>query len=239
MLVGAMDDMRLNRKMGDDGLQVSLTEYLSAVLSGWSQQASFFGAKSTIGAVFQTQANTSAFGNALYKLNPLVPFSGLVASVERFIKGPNQFRGRESAVFANLPVLRTLMTERAVNALGDPLGNSFSDPFSALGERAWYAGLPFTLQKRPEGKDFAVYQFILDRGIAPGLPQRSALESKNGLMWDTDWQRYVEYRGSILKAEMARNLARLSRMSDDDLPKAIAELSTRATKQAKRHFNYQ
>jgi hypothetical protein len=235
MLVGAMDDMRLNRKMGDTGLQVSLTDYLQAVMSGWSQQASFFGAKTTIGAVFGTQAGSGVIGNVLYKANPLVPFSGLIASVEKFITGPDQFRGRESAVFANLPVLRSLFSERAVNALGDPLGSSFQDPFSQLGERLWYAGLPFTIQKKLTGTDARIYQLFLDKGVAPGMPSRAALESKNGLMWDNEWLDYLTTNGQRnLKPAIAKNLARFSRMDENELRPAMAELSSRATRETKR-----
>ena len=239
ILSGAVNDMRLNRKIGDDATQVSLSEYLAAVLSGWNQQASFFGAKSTIGATLSASPDASVVGTLLYKLNPVIPFSGLIASTEKFITGPNQFRGRQGAIFMNLPIARSLLTERAVNPLGDAVGTTLQSPFQQTLERLWYAGMPMTMTTPVSGEDARIYQFILDRGIAPGLPQRAALESKNGLMWDSDWQRYVEVRGRFLKTDLARNLARFQRMSDDDLTKAIAELSTRATKQAKRYFRYQ
>ena len=237
MLVGAVDDMRLNRKLGDTGLQVSLSDYLSAVLSGWSQQASFFGAKTTIGAVFSTQANAGVIGNLVYKASPFIPFSGLVASVERLIIGPDQFRGRESAVFSNLPIFRSLLSERAVNALGDPLGMALEDPFSNISERLWYAGLPFTIQKKLTGTEARIYQLFLEKGVAPGLPSRAALESKNGLMWDTEWISYVERRGESLKKELTRNLARFYRMDEDSLRPALAELTSKATRETKRKLN--
>ena len=239
ILAGAVNDMRLNRKLGEDQTQFDLAGYLGAVLSGWNQQASFFGAKTTIGATLSVQPDANVLGTALYKLNPVIPFSGLISSVEKFITGPNQFRGRQGALFMNLPLARSLLTERAVNPLGDPVGLSLKDPFSQTLERLWYAGMPMTITTPLSGRDAQIYQFILDRGIAPGLPQRSALEAKNGLMWDNEWQRYVEVRGQFLKEDLARNLARFSRMSDDDLSKAMGELSTRATKQAKRYFRYQ
>jgi hypothetical protein len=237
MLVGAVDDMRLNRKLGDTGLQVSISDYLAAVLSGWSQQASFFGAKTTIGAVFSTQANAGVIGNLVYKASPLIPFSGLAASVERLIIGPDQFRGRETAVFANFPIFRSLLSERAVNALGDPLGTTLEDPFSNISERLWYAGLPFTIQKKLTGTEARIYQLFLDKGVAPGLPSRAALESKNGLMWDTEWLAYVERRGEALKKELTRNLARFYRMDEDSLRPALAELTSKATRETKRKLN--
>jgi hypothetical protein len=106
------------------------------------------------------------------------------------------------------------------------------------GDRAWYAGLPIYVGGAINNSDKAVYEFILDRGTGPGLPQRTAIEAKNGLKSDPQWLDYVAYRGRIAKMRMKQELPRLKGLDDDSLTKAIADISTDATKEAKRRFQW-
>jgi hypothetical protein len=238
LMVGAMDDMRLNRKENDGEFAQYFSEYLTAVLTGWSKQASFFGAKSTIGATMAVNPDASVVSTALYKLNPIIPFSGLISSAEKLMTGGDRFRGREGAIYLNLPIARSLLTQKAVNALGDPQGLNPSSAWTEANERAWWAGFPLMVSGTPTGNDKKVYSFILDRGIAPGLPQRTALENKNGVMSDTEWQDYVAVRGGHLKRAMIRDLARLEKMDDDSAAKALGDMSTDATAYAKKQLRY-
>ena len=238
LMVGAMDDMRLNRKENDGEFGQYLSEYLTAMLSGWSKQASFFGAKSTIGATLAVNPDASVVSTALYKLNPIIPFSGLISSVEKLMTGGDRFRGREGSIYLNLPIARSLLTQKAVNALGDPQGLNPSSTWTKTNERAWWAGFPLMVSGTPTGNDKKVYEFILDRGIAPGLPQRTALENKNGVMSDTSWQDYVAVRGTFIKRAMIRDLARLRKMDDDSAAKALGQISTDATAAAKKQLRY-
>jgi hypothetical protein len=211
---------------------------MSAVLSGWSKQAAFFGAKSTIGATLAVDPDSKVLGTALYKLNPIIPFSGLISSVEKLMTGGDRFRGREGSLYLNLPIARSLLTERAVNALGDPQGLNPSSAWTEGNERAWYAGFPLMVAGTPTGNDKKVYGFILDRGIASGLPQRTALENKNGVMSDSNWQDYVAVRGQFIKKAMIRDLARLEKMDDDSASKALGNIGTEATAYAKKQLRY-
>ena len=238
LMVGAMDDMRLNRKENDGEFAQYLSEYLTAMLSGWGKQASFFGAKSTLGATLAVNPDASVVSTALYKLNPIIPFSGLISSVEKLMTGGDRFRGREGSIYLNLPIARSLLTQKAVNALGDPQGLNPSSAWTEANERAWWAGFPLMVSGTPTGNDKKVYEFILDRGIAPGLPQRTALESKNGVMSDSSWQDYVAVRGIYIKKAIIRDLARLRKMDDDSASKALGQISTDATEAAKKQLRY-
>jgi hypothetical protein len=238
LMVGAMDDMRLNRKENDGEFAQYFSEYLTAVLSGWSKQASFFGAKSTLGATLAVNPDASVVSTALYKLNPIIPFSGLISSAEKLMTGGDRFRGREGSIYLNLPIARSLLTQKAVNALGDPQGLNPSSAWTETNERAWWAGFPLMVSGTPTGNDKKVYEFILDRGIAPGLPQRTALENKNGVMSDSSWQDYVAVRGTYIKRAMIRDLARLRKMDDDSASKALGQISTDATAAAKKQLRY-
>lgn len=238
LAIGALDDMRLNRKLGDENLPSSFSDYFSALAYGWSKQAAFFGVKNTVGAVLSVDPEANIAGNLLYKLNPFFPFSGTIKSMENMIIGPDRFRGREGAIWLNLPLARSLLTDRAVNALGDPQGYVPSSAWSSANDRAWYQGIPLMVSGKPTGNDERVYDFILRRGTGPGLPQRSALEDKNGLMSDSQWIEYVAARGRIAKGLMVRNLSRLDRLDDDSLTSALSEISSDATRIAKRQFGY-
>jgi hypothetical protein len=191
-----------------------------------------------VGAFLEVNPEANIAGNLLYKLNPFFPFSGTIKSMESMLVGPDRFRGRDGAVWLNLPIARSLATERAVNALGDPQGYVPTDAWSTLNDRAWYNGIPLMVSGAPTGSDKRIYDFILDRGTGPGIPQRSILENQNGIMPDRDWLDYVAARGRIVKSEMIRQMSRLERMDDEDLSKAFGEISSKATREAKRRFGY-
>lgn len=238
MSVGALDDMRLNRKLGDQNLPSSFSDYFSALAYGWSKQAAFFGVKNTAGALLSVDPEINIAGNLLYKLNPFFPFAGAIKSMENMVIGPDRFRGRTGAFWLNVPLARSLATERAVNALGDPQGLVPTSAWSSANDRAWYQGIPLMVSGQPTGNDKLVYDFILKRGTGPGIPQRAALENANGLMDDSKWLDYVATRGRIVKGMMVRNLSRLNRMDDEDLSKALGEISSDATRMAKRQLRY-
>lgn len=235
--MGAYDDMKLNRKLGDRENEVAVINYLAAAMSGWNQQASFFGAKSTIGSTFSANPDTNMLGTLAYKASPLIPFSGLLNSISKFYTGPNTYRGREGAIWANIPVVSMFATNRAVNALGDPVGVT-GNPIEVANDRAWYAGMPLNVGGKLTGNDAKVYEFILERGTGPGIPQRSAIETKNGFITDAEFLDYVSYRGRIVKSKMLRELPKLRAMDDESLSKAVGEISSDATSDAKKRFRY-
>ena len=236
--MGAFDDMKLNRKLGDRENEVAVVNYLAAAIAGWNQQASFFGAKSTLGATFGTTPDTNVIGTLAYKASPMIPFSGLMNSISKFYTGPNTYRGREGAIWANIPIVSMFATNRAVNALGDPVGVT-GDPIAVANDRAWYAGMPLSVGGKMSGNDAKVYEFILERGTGPGIPQRSAIETKNGFITDAEFLDYVAFRGRIVKSQMIRDLPKLRAMDDDSLSKAMGEISTKATTDAKKRFRYE
>jgi hypothetical protein len=236
--MGAFDDMKLNRKLGDRENEVAVVNYLAAAIAGWNQQASFFGAKSTLGATFGTTPDTNVIGTLAYKASPMLPFSGLLNSISKFYTGPNTYRGREGAIWANIPIVSMFATNRAVNALGDPVGVT-GDPIAVANDRAWYAGMPLNVGGKMSGNDAKVYEFILERGTGPGIPQRSAIETKNGFITDAEFLDYVAFRGRIVKSQMIRDLPKLRAMDDESLSKAVGEISTDATRAAKKRFRYE
>ena len=236
--MGAFDDMKLNRKLGDKENEVAVVSYLGAAMSGAAQQASFFGAKNTLGSTFSATPDTNLIGTLAYKASPMIPFSGLMNSISKFYTGPNTYRGREGAIWANIPIVSMFATNRAVNALGDPVGVT-GDPIAVANDRAWYAGMPLSVGGKMGGNDAKVYEFILERGTGPGIPQRSAIETKNGFITDAEFLDYVAFRGRIVKSQMIRDLPKLRAMDDDSLSKAMGEISTKATTDAKKRFRYQ
>ena len=240
ILAGAVDDMRLNRKLGHPLNASSMGEYLGAVMAGWHEQASFLGAKSTLGFVAGKGPDTNMLGSLLYKANPIMPFSGLIGSVERLIVGPDQSRGRMGAIWANVPIARSLLTRRDVNALGDPRGFPTGDALATIANRMYLTGLlPVAITTPPSSKDVEIYKFIMERGTGPGLPQRGAIEARNGLLSDDLWIDYVEFRGAEVKRLMSRNLSRLQKLDDTELTRAMGEISSDATKKAKSRFRLQ
>lgn len=240
ILAGAVDDMRLNRKLGHPLNASSMGEYLGAVMAGWHEQASFLGAKSTLGFVAGKGPDTNMLGSLLYKANPIIPFSGLMGSVERLIVGPDQSRGRMGAIWANLPIARSLLTRRDVNALGDPRGFPTGDTLATAANRMYLTGLlPVAITTPPSPKDAEIYKFIMERGTGPGLPQRGAIEARNGLLSDDQWIDYVAFRGAEVKRLMSRSLPRLKKLDDTELTRAMGEISSDATKKAKSRFRLQ
>lgn len=237
IMAGAVDDMRLNRKLGHPLNASSMGEYLGAVMAGWHEQATFLGAKSTVGFIAGKGPDTNMLGSVLYKANPVIPFSGLIGSVERLFIGPDQSRGRMGAIWSNLPVARSLLTRRDVNALGDPRGFPTGDTLATVGNRLYLSGLlPLAVLTPPSGPDKAVYEFIMERGTGPGLPQRGAIEARNGLLTDDQWIDYVTYRGKEVKRVMIRELPRLRRMDDTQLSRAMGQIASDATEKAKSKY---
>jgi hypothetical protein len=237
ILAGAVDDMRLNRKLGHPLNASSMGEYLGAVMSGFHEQATFLGAKSTLGFVAGKGPDTNMLGGLLYKANPVIPFSGLISSVERLFVGPDQFRGRMGAIWSNVPIARSLLTRRDVNALGDPRGFPPGDTLATAGNRMYLTGLmPLAITTPPSPQDARIYEFIMERGTGPGLPQRGAIEARNGLLSDDQWIDYVTYRGKEVKRLVNRSFSRLKNLDDTELTRAMGEISSDATKAAKARY---
>jgi len=238
MLLGAFDDMRLNKKLGDREDMSSIIEYLNSAAAGIGNQATFLGAKNTVGAFAPDKIGANTASSIAYAVSNLVPFNGLDRSIAALAVGPPD-RSRTGAILANIPIARWLATDPAINVFGDKWGNKSDANFAVLWDRQWNQGLiPLNISAPLTGQDKRLYGFIGERLIGPSPALRGALELRNGYVTDKQWYDYSIYRGQALKREMVTQLDRLRRMDDDSLSKAIAELSTKATKKAKDRFNY-
>ena len=237
ILAGAVGDMKLNRTLGDQSFDVG--RYLSAALAGWYKQAAFPGLKNAVGAFQPDKVDAGILSSVTYPASNFVPYAGLIRSVESLISAPPD-RTREGAIWASIPIARSLLTNAAVNPLGDPVGlASHTDFWTRTQDRVWnIGGLPFAVTKPVlSPTDKAVYGLILERGIGPGIPQRSIIESKNTLLDTEDWIKFVQYRGKLVKQAMYAQIGRLRGMDDEKLSKAIANISGDATSTAKKRFN--
>jgi hypothetical protein len=76
----------------------------------------------------------------------------------------------------------------------------------------------------------------MERGTGPGLPQRGAIEARNGLLSDDQWIDYVTYRGKEVKRLVNRSFSRLKNLDDTELTRAMGEISSDATKAAKARY---
>ena len=238
MLLGAFDDMRLNKKLGDREDMSSVIEYLNAAAAGIGKQATFLGAKNTAGAFFSEQFGTSTVSNLAYSAANLIPFNGLDRSISALALGPPD-RSRTGAIWANIPIVRHLAHQPAINVFGDPWGNKSESALNQLWDRQWNQGLiPLNISAPLTGNQKRLYNFIGERLMGPSDPLRGALELRNGYLTDEEFYRYKQYRGKQMTQTWLTDLDRWRKLDDDSLSKAIAELSTKATKKAKDRFNY-
>ena len=238
MLLGAFDDMRLNKKLGDREDMSSVIEYLNAAAAGIGKQATFLGAKNTAGAFFSEQFGTSTVSNLAYSAANLIPFNGLDRSISALALGPPD-RSRTGAIWANIPIVRHLAHQPAINVFGDPWGNKSESALNQLWDRQWNLGLiPLNISAPLTGNQKRLYNFIGERLMGPSDPLRGALELRNGYLTDEEFYRYKQYRGKQMAHTWLTDLDRWRKLDDDSLSKAIAELSTKATKKAKDRFNY-
>jgi hypothetical protein len=238
MALGAADDMRLNKKLGDREDMSSLIEYVNAAAAGIGKQATFLGAKNTIGALAPETLGFNTMSSMAYATSNFIPFNGLDRSLAALSVGPPD-RSRTGAILANIPIVRWGASP-AINVFGDRWGNKSESSLNLLWDRQWNQSLiPLNISTPLSGQDKRLYEFIGDRLIGPSASQRGTVELRNGYLTDKEWYDYSKYRGQVLKQQMSSQLDRLGRMDYDSLSKAIAELSTKATRKAKERFNYE
>jgi len=240
LMVGAVEDMKLNKKTSDSE-EFAPLQYLGTLLNGWVSQNSFVGVKNSAGAAFQLDPDAAfvSLGQLMFKATPLIfPLSGFSASLEKLISGNEAYKSGMGAIWSNIPVARSLLTNKAVNALGDPIGANFTNGWAKANDRTWAAGMPFLISGTPTARDQAVYGLIIERGVAPGMPARPAIEDKYGPMEDKVWLDYVAYRGALIKSGIYNRINVLKRMDSEQLQKAFGQISEDATARAKAKFRF-
>lgn len=141
----------------------------------------------------------------------LIPGKSLVHGMQDILYGPVDRSSIEASVIANFPVLSAFVNGKAINRLGD-----------VIGENTWEAktsklGFPvlFRVSDNPENK--AIYQLLLETGASPPDLRRSIVEEKYGPMSQDDWGRFVKASGSKLKELLTDNLSGLKTMQPQEV----------------------
>lgn len=232
LLLGTLNDMKLNGKLHSEKDAEWAGAYMQTALQSLKQQAQFFGLRNSAAAAApMTEQNLAS--NVTYSSAPLVPFSGLLKSLGRAISGPQDQSSLRSAVMAQLPAVAPFSGDRALNGLGDPIGQEPQDLLTKASDRAWFAGLPLYVAVDPDSKDAMLYSVLTKRGMAPDPPSRRALESKNGIISDSLWKDYVIRRGQFIKQSLRRSMRDLQTLPSEEAEHLLSKVAADATKQAK------
>jgi hypothetical protein len=228
-LVGTMDDMKLKGIKPQPANVEWGTQYAHTMLKGLFDQAKFFGLKNVAAMPTQNLTDKSLASQAAYLAAPVMPWSGFTKSLGRMWTGPTDQSSVQSAVLAQLP-FTNFFADPSLNALGDQRGPAPSD---AAWDRALMTGVPWTVGAKDKGPDADLYDFMIDKGVAPNVPLRSNIERKNGLITDSRWKEYLQTRGKLVKQGIRKNLRELKKLPYQDAQNLMEKLSGDATKAAK------
>lgn len=235
--IGALDDMdldghRLHKKDFNWGWA-----YGQQVMGNQMKQAQFFGIRAWAGSVPSSDKPYALAGQAGYLLNPWTPWGGLTKSLFKMYSGAQEQGSTVSAFLSNVPVAQVLtghIVGPRLNFLGDQIGGQPDDILKKMAERASYAGAPLYLAMDPDAPNADIYSFIVRKGVAPSMPGRSTLESKNGFIDDSKWASYVTMRGTMIKEAIRRRMASMDKAEPADAQREMERISSEATREAKR-----
>jgi len=156
----------------------------------------------------------------------LLPFHGLLNSVEGLIWGPVDRTSTEAGMLANIPILNVWTNGRAVNRFGD-----------FIGDRSWFArmadtGIPFAFRVSDTPENKALYQMVLDKGAAPPDLRRYIVEEKYGPLSQSEWQKFAQTSGETLKQTVLDNLDTLKTMPAQAVRQFMVQAGDAANAQA-------
>lgn len=240
--IGALDDMEL------DGHRMRKADfnwgwaYGEKVLGNQMKQAQFFAIRAWTGSVPSSDKPHALSGQAGYLINPWTPWGGLTKSLFKLYSGAQEQGSVTSAFLSNVPVAQVLtgtVVGPRLNFLGDQIGGQPQDVLKKMAERSSYAGFPLYIALDPDSPNEDIYNFIVEKGIAPSTPNRSELESKNGYMDDQRWADYVTARGDLIKTALRRRMMAIEKLSSKDAQREMERISSEATRAAKRKLNLQ
>lgn len=234
--MGALDDMDL------DGHRPRPKDwnwgwaYVQTMGGNQIKQAQFFGIRELVGAVPSSDKPHALSGLVGYTVNAWTPWGGLTKSTIKIFTGAQEQGSVTSAFLSNVPIAQIITGEVVgprLNFLGDQIGGQPDDMLKKMAERASYAGFPIYIALNPDNPDKDIYDFIVRKGVAPSIPLRSEMESKNGFLTDEEWANYVKTRGALLKAAIRRQMTRIEKAIPADAQSMMETISRDATRQAK------
>jgi hypothetical protein len=156
----------------------------------------------------------------------LLPGKSLIQGLADITYGPVDRSSIEAAMAANFPVLGAFVSGKAINRLGDPIG-----------EGTWEAklarmGFPVVFRLSDNKENKAIYQLLLDKGAAPPDLRRYVIEDAYGPLNQDQWSRFVAASGGHLKRLISDNLAGLQTMQPQDVKSFMNRAGQMANNQA-------
>lgn len=234
--IGALEDMDLNGHRARPKDFNWGWAYAQQLAGNQIKQAQFFGVRELSGSVPSSEKPHAMAGWLGYSINPWTPWGGLTKSIFKTFSGTQEEGSVKAAFLSNVPIAQIITGDIVgprLNFLGDQIGGQPSDTLKKMAERASYSGFPMYIALDPQPKDGDIYDFIVRKGVAPAMPMRGDMESKNGFLTDEQWAGYVKLRGDLLKTAIRANMARIEKALPADAQSMMETISRDATRTAK------
>jgi hypothetical protein len=152
----------------------------------------------------------------------LIPGKQLLSGVSQMIWGNPDRSSIEAAIAANFPIIGMPWKHPQVNSLGDPLGdNTWYGKMSML-------GLPVAFKVEDNQQNRALYQMMLDKGVAPPDLKRTILEDKYGPLTDDQYEQFAMQRGAAIKAQLLNEVSTLNSSPAPDVKRSVGALASKA-----------
>jgi hypothetical protein len=151
-----------------------------------------------------------------------IPGKQLLSSFSQMIYGNPDRSSISAAIAANFPIVGLPWQHPQINRLGDQMGDN-----------SWYGkiaatGIPIAFRVSDNPQNQALYQALLDKGVAPPNLSRTVLEEKYGAMTDDEFQKFAQQSGAAIKNELVNNLSSIQQMSGSDAKKFIQKATSQA-----------
>lgn len=152
----------------------------------------------------------------------LIPGKQLLSSVSQMIWGNPDTSSISAAIAANFPIIGMPWAHPQINSIGDKIG-----------DRSWYgniaaAGLPIAFRLDDTPQNNALYQMMLDKGVAPADLKRTVLEQKYGPLTDDQFTQFAIQRGQQIKKQLVAGLSALQSASTADAKSIVGGITTAA-----------
>lgn len=238
--VGAINDMKLNGKLQNTSLIDQMAGWAQASFRGGAEASSFFGLKNMaqVPSMFDARgsSDTNIASNIAWMGSGFIPWSGLAKNITRATDGQLDQSSVYAAIIAQTPVVNAILGQPALNFLGDQKGSAPVDLAGSITNATAVSGMPFYTSTGKDGENAALYALMIKNGDTPSMPSRSRLEAKNGYLPEEKWGNFVKLRGGLIKKEMRARLKELRAMDKTQFEKAMSDMSTNATTEAKKRL---
>lgn len=236
--IGAINDMKLSGKLQDPSAVNLVAGWFQSAARGGAEASSFFGLKNMaqIPSMFDTRgtaSDTSIASNIAWMGSGFIPWSGMAKNVTRAAQGQLDQSSVYAAIVAQTPVVNAILGQPALNFLGDQKGSAPVDLAGSVTNATAVSGMPFYVSTGSDGRNADLYALMIDKGETPSMPSRSRIEAKNGYITEEKWGAFVRVRGNLIKKAMRSQLTDLRKMDKTAFEKAMSNISSDATSEAK------